>query len=147
MQDNGMQNRQRRVNAPKEQVLCAWRKRYVRLTPEEWVRQQVLHTLEDRYAYPHALIGVEIAIEVAGLRKRCDAIVYDRTLRPLLLAEFKAENVPLTQSVFDQAAVYNRALHVPYLLVSNGVQTIIARVQPNRYDYLNEIPAWNQLLN
>lgn len=142
-----MQDRQRCANSRNGQVLCAWRKRYVRLTPEEWVRQQVLHTLEDRYAYPHALIGVEVAIEVAGLRKRCDAIVYDRTLRPLLLAEFKAESVPLTQSVFDQAAVYNRTLGVPWLLVSNGVQTVVARVQADRYDYLNEIPAWNQLSN
>ena len=95
----------------KQQILCAWRRKYVRLTPEEHVRQTILHALESHYNYPHGLIGVEVPIEVAGLKKRCDAIIYSQQMQPLMLIEFKAESVPLTQQVFDQAAIYNRHLH------------------------------------
>lgn len=131
----------------KEQVFCAWRRRFVRLTPEEWVRQQVLESLETQCGYPHSLIAVEVPIEVAGLQKRCDAIVYSPKMQPLMLLEFKADTVPLTQQVLDQAAVYNRQLHVPYLVLSNGTQSVIARVLPNQYEYLNQIPLWSQLSN
>lgn len=131
----------------KEQVFCAWRRRFVRLTPEEWVRQQVLETMERQYGYPHSLIAVEVPIEVAGLQKRCDAIVYSPTMQPLMLLEFKAETVALTQKVLDQAAVYNRQLKVPYLVLSNGAQSVAARVLPTEYEYLNQIPLWSQLSN
>lgn len=131
----------------REQVFCAWRRRFVRMTPEEWVRQQVLESLETRYHYPHSLIAVEVPIEVGKLQKRCDAIVYNLQMQPLMLLEFKAETVPLTQKVLDQAAVYNRTLHVPYLLLSNGAQSIVAHVLSDRYEYLNQIPLWNQLSN
>ncbi len=131
----------------KEQVFCAWRRRFVRLTPEEWVRQQVLESLETQCGYPHSLIAVEVPIEVAGLQKRCDAIVYSPKMQPLMLLEFKADTVPLTQQVLDQAAVYNRQLHVPYLVLSNGTQSVAVRVLQNQYEYLNQIPLWSQLSN
>ncbi len=134
-----------RIRDNKEEVFCRWRRRYVRLTPEEWVRQQVLQSLEDNYGYPHSLIGVEVSIEVAGLQKRCDAIVYDRALRPLMLIEFKSEVVSLTQAVFDQAAVYNHHLCVPYLMLSNGQSSIVAQVSSEGYEYMKEIPLWSQL--
>ena len=130
----------------KQQILCAWRRKYVRLTPEEHVRQIILHALEDNFAYPHGLIGVEIPIEVAGLKKRCDAIVYSQQMQPLMLIEFKAETVALTQQVFDQAAIYNRHLHVPYLMLSNGKDTIIAKVTETTYQFLNHIPKYSDLL-
>lgn len=136
-----------RIWNDKEQVFCAWRRRFVRLTPEEWVRQQVLASLETQCGYPHSLIAVEVPIKVGELQKRCDAIVYDKTLRPLMLIEFKAEQVPISQAVFDQAAVYNRKLNVPYLLLSNGKQSVVAHVLQNQYEYLNEIPSWKQLSN
>ena len=136
-----------RVVNNKEQVFCAWRRRFVRLTPEEWVRQQVLESLESQCGYPHALIAVEVPIEVAGLQKRCDAVGYSPAMQPLMLLEFKADTVPLTQKVLDQAAVYNRQLNVPYLVLSNGAQTVITRVLPNQYEYLNQIPLWSQLSN
>lgn len=131
----------------KEQVFCTWRRRFVRMTPEEWVRQQVLGTLEKRYHYPHSLIAVEVPIGVGKLSKRCDAVVYNQQMQPIMLLEFKAETVPLTQKVLDQAAVYNQTLQVPYLLLSNGRQTIVVHVFPNQYEYLNQIPLWSQLSN
>ena len=129
----------------KQQILCAWRRRYVRLTPEEHVRQTILHVLETQYEYPHGLIGVEVPIEVAGLKKRCDAIVYNRQMEPLMLIEFKAETVPLTQQVFDQAAIYNRHLQVPYLMVSNGKDTIVAEVLATEYRFLTYVPNYQEL--
>ena len=113
-----------RVSNNKEQILCEWRHRWVRLTPEEWVRQQLLHRLVEQYGYPASLIAVEKAITVGEAKKRCDAVVYDRAMQPLVLIECKAETVPLTQKTLDQAITYNRKLPVPYLLLCNGVQTI-----------------------
>ena len=129
----------------KQQILCAWRRKYVRFTPEEYVRQSILHALEDNFGYPHGLIGVEVPIEVAGLKKRCDAIVYNQQMQPLMLIEFKADTVQLTQQLFDQAAIYNRHLHVPYLMLSNGKQTIIAKVLDNEYQFLEQIPTYDTL--
>ena len=115
---------QTRLDKGKEQIFCAWRKQWVRLTPEEWVRQQLLHRLVDDFGFPSSLIAVETAITVGEVKKRCDAVVYDRLMQPLVLIECKAETVPLSQKTLDQAIIYNRKLNVPYLLLSNGVQTI-----------------------
>ena len=136
-----------RTQNGKQYVLCAWRRKYVRLTPEELVRQTTLQLLEDQYGFPHGLIGVEVPIEVAGLKKRCDAIVYNQQMQPLMLLEFKAPSVPLTQEVFDQAAIYNRYLHVPYLMLCNGQMSIIAQVLEKQYQFLPAIPNYSKLLN
>lgn len=131
----------------KEQVFCDWRKKWVRLTPEENIRQQVLHYLVEQLGYPASLIGVEVAIEVgAGVTKRCDAVVYTPSLQPLMLLEFKAPEVTLTQTTLDQAAVYNTTIRAPYLVLANGRQTVVAHLtDQNPITFLNSIPAWSQL--
>ena len=134
-----------RTKDGKQYVLCAWRRRFVRLTPEELVRQTTLKLLVDEYAYPQHLIAVEVPITVAGKPKRCDAIVYNRQMQPLMLIEFKAPSVALTQEVFDQAAIYNRHLNVPYLMLCNGQKSIVAQVQENQYQFLPVIPKYNEL--
>ena len=134
-----------RTHNGKQYVLCAWRRRYVRLTPEELVRQTTLQLLVDEFAYPHNLIAVEVPIEVAGVQKRCDAIVYNRQMQALMLIEFKAPSVHLTQEVFDQAAIYNRTLHVPLLMLCNGRESIVAQVNPTQYQFLPEIPRYDSL--
>jgi hypothetical protein len=136
-----------RTQNGKQYVLCAWRRKYVRLTPEELVRQTTLQLLEDEYGFPHGLVGVEVPIEVAGLKKRCDAIVYNQQMQPLMLLEFKAPTVPLTQEVFDQAAIYNRHLQVPYLMLCNGQNSIVAQVLEKQYQFLPVIPIYSKLLN
>ena len=120
-----------RVCNGKEQIFCEWRHRWVRLTPEEWVRQQILHRLVEEYGYPASLIAVEKAITVGEAKKRCDAVVYDTTMQPLMLIECKAETVALTQKTLDQAVTYNRKLHVPYLLLCNGPQLIFVTIEKN----------------
>ncbi len=114
-----------RLYNDKEQIFCEWRHRWVRLTPEEWVRQQLLHQMVEQLGYPASLIAVETAITVGEAKKRCDAVVYTTTMQPLVLIECKAETVPLTQKTLDQAITYNRKLNVPYLLLYNGVQTFL----------------------
>ena len=108
----------------KEQIFCEWRHKWVRLTPEEWVRQQLLHYLVEQMDYPASLIAVETSITVGEVKKRCDAVVYDQEAKALMLIECKAETVPLTQKTLDQAITYNRKLNVPYVLLYNGVQSI-----------------------
>ena len=134
-----------RTQNGKQYVLCAWRRRYVRLTPEELVRQTTLQLLVDEFGYPHNLIAVEVPIEVAGVQKRCDAIVYNRQMQLLMLIEFKAPSVHLTQEVFDQAAIYNRTLHVPLLMLCNGRESIVAQVLENQSQFLPAIPKYQYL--
>jgi type I site-specific restriction endonuclease len=132
-----------RLQNNKEQIFCEWRHRWVRLTTEEWVRQQLLHRLVEQFGFPASLIAVEAAIKVGEVQKRCDAVVYDSTMQPLMLIECKAETVPLTQKTLDQAVTYNRKLNVPYLLLCNGAQTIFV----NGNDiYTSGFPRYTDLL-
>ena len=100
-----------------------------------------MHRLVDDFGYPTNLIAVEVPLK----GKRADAIVYTKTLQPLALIEFKADTVALTQKVLDQIVVYNRQLHVPYLILHNGPQTIVAKVSENEIGFLSEIPAYDRL--
>ena len=136
-----------RVSNNKEQVYCDWRHRWVRLTPEEYVRQQLLHRLVEQFGYPAGLIAVETQIRLGEARRRPDAVVYDREMHPRMIIECKADTVPLTQRTLDQAATYNRRLRVPYLMLHNGPQTVVAHVETDKIDYLPAIPAWNNLLH
>jgi len=126
----------------KQYVLCAWRKRYVRYTPEEYVRQRFLHLLVEQYHYPEALIAVEVQLSTG---RRADAVVYTHDLKPLVLIEFKAETVTLTPKVLDQIACYNRQVQVPYLMLCNGKGVIIARVDEKHIDFLQGIPQWEEV--
>ena len=112
----------------KQCVFCAWRRRWVRLTPEEWVRQHFLHRLVSDYGYPSGRIGVEVSIALGDAKKRCDAVVYDEQLRPQVLIECKAEHVAITQRTLDQAITYNRKLNVPYLFLHNGPETVVVQI-------------------
>ena len=139
-----------RINQNKEQIFCEWRHRWVRLTPEEWVRQQLLHRLVEQLGYPTSLIAVEVPVEKLSTvhcqlstKQRADAVVYDHALQPLMIIECKAETVPLTQKTLDQAITYNRKLNVPYLLLHNGIQTFFVH---GTNTYTSGIPRYTDLL-
>ena len=119
----------------------------MRLTPEEWVRQHILHLLVQNFGYPAARLAVEHPIKVGDLQKRCDAVVMSDTLAPLCIIEFKAESVSLTRRVFDQVAVYNRRLQVPVFIISNGKTTYACRVSKDGYELLQQIPTYEELKN
>lgn len=113
----------------------------MRLTPEEYVRQCFLHRLVDEFEYPKQLIAVEVALE----GKRADAIVYDRQMQPLMIIECKADTVALTQKTLDQATTYNRQVHVPYLVLHNGLCSVIAYITDTQISFAKEIPLYGEL--
>lgn len=128
----------------KDYIFCVWRRKFVRLTPEEWVRQNFLHALLE-LGYPQEKIAVEASITLAGLSKRCDAIIYDAALQPICIVEFKAPTVALSQKVFDQVAVYNKKLEVEHFILSNGKLHKACKVNDNGYEMLDGIPFYEEL--
>lgn len=125
------------------------RKKFVRLTPEESVRQHLLRYLIDERKFPASLISVEKELIVAGIKKRTDVVVYSNLAEPLLIAECKSPDVPLTQSAFDQAARYNLSLTVPFFLITNGLTHFCCRLNSieKKYEFLQEIPAYSDLVS
>ncbi|MCM1483105.1 MAG: type I restriction enzyme HsdR N-terminal domain-containing protein [Muribaculaceae bacterium] len=118
------------------------RRRWVVLTPEEWVRQHYVDLLMNRYGYSPYLMANEVGIVLNGMRRRCDTVVYDRNRAPWMIVEYKASDVKITQRTFDQIVRYNMVLRVPYLAVSNGVQHYCCRIDYGRHSYkfINDIP-------
>lgn len=123
------------------------RRKYVALTPEEWVRQHFIQYLTSCKGFPAELIGNEITLKLHATTKRCDTVVYDRFLAPLMIIEYKAPGIGISEAVFDQIMRYNRVLRVRYLVVTNGLLHFCCRIDyENRtYAFLEEIPSYDQL--
>ncbi len=123
------------------------RRKYVKLTPEEWVRQHFVHMLVERKGYPRALMANEVALKVGEKQLRADTVLYDSRLRPRMIIEYKAPHVAITQAVFDQIATYNLLLRVDYLVVSNGLSHYCCRMdyENRQYRYLQDIPLYAEL--
>jgi len=136
----------RESQAGEKEIWDAFRKKYVRLTPEEWVRQHFLHFLHQTKHYPLSLMAVEKSLTVQEKQRRFDAVVFKNGM-PAVLMEFKAPEVKLTQTVFDQIALYNFVLHADYLIVSNGVSHFCCKMDYSgrRWTFLKEIPDFNHL--
>ncbi len=133
-----------REDGGQREIFDIVRCRYVALTPEEWVRQQVIYQLHYELGYPLELLQVEGAITLNGMTRRCDIVVYDSSVRPLVIVECKKETVPLTQKVIDQACRYNLVLQVPYLCITNGPQQICCKVdfEQKRLVQIPRIPSY-----
>ncbi len=118
------------------------RRKFVALTPEEWVRQHFVNYLLTEKHYPQSLIANEIQINLNNLKRRCDSVVYDRSLTPMVIVEYKAPDVTITQDVFDQIVRYNIVLKVKYLIVSNGLNHYCCRMnyENQSFEYLPDIP-------
>lgn len=123
------------------------RRKYVRLTPEEWVRQHFVHMLVERKGYPGALMANEVALKVGDKQLRADTVLYDSQLRPRMIMEYKAPHVAITQAVFDQITIYNLLLRVDYLVVSNGLSHYCCRMDyaHRQYHFLRDIPSYSEL--
>ena len=124
------------------------RKRYVSLSPEEWVRQHFIRFLIEEKGYPASRLAIEKQLEMNGMKKRCDAILYNDCAAPILIIELKAPHIPISQATFDQVAVYNAKLKVDFFMISNGIEHYCCQVnsENNRYDYFQEIPTYQQLI-
>jgi hypothetical protein len=124
------------------------RSKYVALTPEEWVRQHFVNFLVTVRHYPPALLGNEINLRINSTAKRCDSVVYDSFLAPLMIIEYKAPTVAIKRGVFDQISRYNTALRVRYLTVSNGLSHYCCRIdyESQTYTFLEDIPDYSDLI-
>ena len=123
------------------------RRKYVTLTPEEWVRQHFTHYLTDHKGYPKGLMGNEVELHVGEKRLRCDTILYNKQGQPQMIIEYKAPTIQIQQKTFDQISVYNLLLHVDYLIVSNGLQHYCCKMDydSQKYLFLKEIPNYQNL--
>ena len=128
-------------------IFDAIRRRYVALTPEEWVRQHFVHFLLEHKGYPQALMANEVQVLLNGTKKRCDTVLYRRDLTARMIVEYTAPDVEITQKVFDQITRYNMVLKVDYLIVSNGLQHYCCRInyEKNSYTFLQDIPMYGDL--
>lgn len=123
------------------------RRKYVALTPEEWVRQHFIHFLIEQKGYPKTLLVNEVQLRIGEKSVRADSVLYDTDLHPRMIIEYKAPSIRLTQRVFDQISVYNMLLHVDYLIVSNGLQHYCCKMdyEHNTYTFVPEIPTYNEI--
>ena len=131
-----------REQGGKREIFDFLRRRYVALTPEEWVRQHFVHYLVEHKGYPKGLLANELELRVGEKHLRCDTVLYNNELQPVMIVEYKAPDIAITQRVFDQITVYNMLLHVDYLVVSNGLQHYCCRMDYARrsYEFLRDIP-------
>lgn len=136
-----------RIRNGKKVIFDQIRRRYVALTPEEWVRQHFVSFLIIHKRYPKELMANEMQINLNGMKKRCDTVLYNRNLQPQMIIEYKSPSVPITQAVFDQIMRYNSVLRVEYLVVSNGLQHYCCQMdyQHNRYVFLRDIPDYQYI--
>ena len=120
------------------------RKKFVVLTPEEWVRQNFVNHLIENLGYPESLIANERGIELNGTSRRCDTVVFDRYGLPAMIVEYKAPTVNITQEVFDQIVRYNLVLHARFLIVSNGLTHYCCQIDSTTgsYTFLPAIPDY-----
>lgn len=123
------------------------RKRYVALTPEEWVRQNFVQYLVNERKFPIALMANEVSLNQNGIKRRCDTLVANRIGNPFVIVEYKAPQVQVTQETFDQIVRYNMVLHAKYLIVSNGLTHYCCKIDydSNSYSFLSNIPYYSEL--
>lgn len=128
-------------------VLDILRRKYVALTPEEWVRQHFVHFLIEHKGYPATLLANEVQLTVGDKQLRADSVLYDNGLHPRMIMEYKAPTVKITQKVFDQITVYNMLLKVDYLIVSNGISHYVCKMDYDnqKYLFLRDIPNYENI--
>jgi len=128
----------------KRQIFDPARKKYVALTPEEFVRQLLISYLLEEKNYNINRIASEKSIVYNGMNRRFDLVVFDQDMNPFLLAECKSADQVINLAVFEQASRYNDSLQVPFLLVTNGLETHCCKMnyEEKSYEFLDAIPEY-----
>ena len=123
------------------------RRKSVTLTPEEWVRQHFIHFLINQKGYNPSCMANEVSLSLNNTQKRCDTVVYDSQARPIMIVEYKAPHIPISQNVFSQICRYNIKMRVRWLIVSNGIQHYCCKIdyENESYTFLPDIPSWEEL--
>lgn len=125
-------------------IFCELRRKWLVLTPEEWVRQHFARLLTDTYRYPRSLLRSEGGLSVNRLSRRSDLVMYDRAGAPFLLVECKAPEVRITAAVLEQAERYNYVIRAPYLVLTNGLDHFVFSVSPEGTRVqLENLPAFD----
>ncbi len=124
------------------QIFCEGRRKWVKLTPEEWVRQNGFQWFTKVLQYPPSLIAIEKELDLFGLTKRFDMLVYDRRHQPWMMVECKQQSQPLSQKVLMQALRYNLALPVPFLVLTNGTDVRLLEIKENNWSELFTMPEY-----
>ncbi len=132
----------------KKYIFDVIRKKHIVLTPEEWVRQNFIKYLVEEKAYPSGLIGVEQQLPGNDQNFRTDIVIYSRTAKAIMIIECKSEKIKISQDVFDQAAKYNFQFKANYLVVTNGINHYICKLnyQEKSYIFMKEVPDYKELL-
>ena len=133
-----------KVVEEKTHIFDVVRKKYLLLTPEEWVRQNFIHYLNKEKKYPLGLMGVEQMVKYNSLKTRADIVLYNIDGNPNIIVECKAPEVKITQDTFYQIAKYNSQLKVQYLIVTNGMKHYCCKMdyKTNEISFLEEIPVY-----
>lgn len=120
------------------------RKKFMILTPEEWVRQHFVHYLMNEKKYPASIIALEKQLVINNRKKRTDILIFNRNGKPDIIVECKAPSIKITQNTFDQIARYNLKLNANYLIVTNGLQHFYCKMdfKNETYIFLNDIPDY-----
>jgi hypothetical protein len=136
-----------REQEEQKQIFDIVRQKYIALTPEEWVRQHWIHFLIHARSVPQGLMAVETVLRVHGFSKRCDILVHDRKIQPVMVIECKAPQVKLDRDTAWQIALYNMKLRAPYLVISNGLQHFVCQIdyEKSKTVFLNRIPDYAEL--
>jgi hypothetical protein len=136
-----------RTVANQQQIFDPVRRKYVALTPEEWVRQHFVHYLIAHLKVPMSHIAVEKSLRVNHLAKRADIVIFKGGLKPILAVECKAPSVEINEEVFYQVLRYNMALKVDYLVLTNGLRHIYCKVnyEDQKAIFIEDLPFYDQL--
>lgn len=132
----------------KKYIFDEIRRRFVLLTPEEWVRQHVVHFLVTLKNFPQSLISIEKGFSHNRRKQRFDLLVYDRKGIPLMLVECKAPAVEINQLAFDQAGRYNNKYKASFLLITNGIKHYCCQIHSTnrQYRFLQDIPDFGEMI-
>ncbi|WKN41257.1 type I restriction enzyme HsdR N-terminal domain-containing protein [Tunicatimonas pelagia] len=127
-----------------QMIFDVFRKKYVALTPEEWVRQHFAHYLVNHLHYPKAWLKIECALAVNGQKKRADIVAFGKDTQPFLVVECKSYEVKLSERTFQQSALYNHTLQAPYLAITNGLRHYCCRIdqQQQRFEFQSRLPTY-----
>lgn len=127
-------------------IFDIFRKKWLKISPEEWVRQNLLMYLTEKLNYPQNLIAIEKKLEIAGRKLRFDALVHNKSFEPLVIIECKAPEIKITQESFDQILTYNYMIKAPYLLVTNGLFHVFCKIDnTGGFGFMDKIPSFIEI--
>lgn len=136
-----------KVHEGKRYIFDTVRRKFLVLTPEEWVRQNFIHYMVKEKGYPASLLSIEHSLKLNTMQRRADIVAYNSSGMPRLIVECKATSVKIDQKVFDQIARYNISLQVPFLIVTNGMQHFCCKIdlKAGTYNFLKNIPHYKDI--